>query len=83
VAKIPSYKNLTVDALINDFYAADKYFLWYLEEFLLVHSLPIPPSHNVSFAVFKRLSITLPQIPQVNDLMDLRDTIRTVLPKPS
>src|SRR3981189_3081633 len=54
----------------------------YLEDFLLAHSFPIPPSHNVPFGVFKRLSVTLPQILQVTDLTDLRDTIRTIMPEP-
>ena len=82
VAKNPGYGNVTVDALINKFGAADEFFTWYLEEFLLAHSFPIPQSHNVPFGVFKRLSVTLPQIPQVSDLTDLRDTIRTILPEP-
>jgi len=82
VAKNPGYGNVTVDDLINKFHAVDEYFLWYIEEFLLAHSFPIPPSHNVPFGVFKCLSVTLPQIPQVTDTMDLRDTIRTVFPEP-
>src|SRR6267154_727321 len=82
VAKTPSYGNVFVDTLVNKFQAADEYFLWYLKEFLLAHSFPIPPSHNVLFGVFKRLSVTLPQIPQVTDLTDLRDTIRTIMPEP-
>jgi hypothetical protein len=81
VAKNPGYGNVPVDALVNKFGATD--FLWYLEEFLLAHSLPIPPSHNVPFGVFKRLSVTLPQIPQASDLTDLRDTIKTTLPEPA
>lgn len=81
VAKNPGYGNVTVDTLIK-FCAADEYFLLYLEDFLLAHSFPIPPSHNVPFGVFKRLSVTLPQIPQVADLTDLRDTIRTIWPEP-
>ena len=83
VAKIPGYGNVTVDTLVNTFRAADEFFLWYLEEFLLAHSFPIPPSHDVPFGVFKRLSVTLPQIPQVTDLADLRDTIRTIMPEPA
>jgi hypothetical protein len=83
VAKIPGYGNVTVDALINKFHAADKHFLWYLEEFLFAHSFPIPSSHDVPFGIFKRLSVMLPQIPQVTDLTDLRDTIRTTLPEPA
>ena len=82
VAKNLGYGNVTVDDLINKFHAANKYFLWYIEEFLLAHLFPIPPSHNVPFGIFKRLSVTLPQIPQVMDMMDLRDTIRTVFPEP-
>jgi hypothetical protein len=83
VAKIPGYRNVTVDALINKFHATDKHFLWYLEEFLFMHSFPIPLSHDVPFGIFKRLSVMLPQIPQVTDLTDLRDTIRTTLPEPA
>jgi hypothetical protein len=82
VAKKPGYGNVTADALINKFHAADEHFIWYLEEFLLANSLPIPPSHNVPFGVFKCLSVMLPQIPQVSDLTDLKDTIRTIFPKP-
>ena len=82
VAKNPGYGNVTANALINKFRAADEFFLWYLEEFLLANSIPIPLSHNVPFGVFKRLSVTLPQIAQVTDLTDLRDTIRTILPEP-
>jgi hypothetical protein len=81
VAKTPGYGNMSADMLVNNFGATD--FLWYLEEFLLAQSLPIPSSHNVPFGVFKRVSVTLPQIPQVSDLTDLRDTIRTTLPEPS
>jgi hypothetical protein len=83
VAKIPGYGNVTVDALINKFHAADEHFLWYLEEFLMAHSFPVPLSHDVPFGIFKRLSVMLPQIPQVTDLTDLRDTIRTTLPEPA
>jgi hypothetical protein len=82
VAKNPGYGNVTVDTLINKFGAADEFFTWYLEEFLLAHSFPIPQSHNILFGVFKCLSVTLPQILQVSDLTDLRDTIRTILPEP-
>jgi hypothetical protein len=82
VAKIPGYGFMTVETLVDKFPALDEYFLWYLEEFLLAHSLPIPPSHDVLFGVFKRLSVMLPQIPQVTDVTDLRDTIRTILPEP-
>lgn len=81
VAKIPGYGNMSADMLVNKFGATD--FLWYLEGFLLAHLLPIPLSHNVPFGVFKRVSITLPQIPQAGDLTDLKDTIRTTLPEPS
>lgn len=76
-----------MDTLVNKFGASDSVsdFIWYLEEFLLQHSLPIPSPalHNVPFGVFKRLSVMLPQIPQASDLTDLRDTIRTTLPEPS
>lgn len=81
VAKNPGYGNMSADALVNNFGATD--FLWYLEEFLLAQSLPIPPSHNVPFGVFKRLSVTLPQISQISDQSDIRDTIRTTLPEPA
>ena len=82
VAKIPGYGNMTVDTLVNKFRATDEYFLWYLEDFLLAHSFPIPPSHNVPFGIFKRVSVTLPQIPQVTDMTVLRDMIRTTFPEP-
>ena len=82
VAKIPGYGNVSVDELINKFGAADEWFTWYLEEFLLNHSLPIPPSHNVPFGVYKCLSVMLPQIPQVSDQTVLKDTIRTIFPEP-
>jgi hypothetical protein len=81
VAKTPGYGNVSADMLVNNFGATE--FLWYLEDFLLAHSLPIPPTHNVPFGVFKRVSVTLPRIPQVSDLTDLKDTIRTTLPEPS
>ena len=87
VAKIPGYGNVSMDTLVNKFGASDSVsdFIWYLEEFLLQHSLPIPSPalHNVPFGVFKRLSVMLPQIPQASDLTDLRDTIRMTLPEPS
>ncbi|KAH9983681.1 hypothetical protein BJV77DRAFT_1062367 [Russula vinacea] len=87
VVKIPGYGNVSMDTLVNKFGASDSVsdFIWYLEEFLLQHSLPIPSPalHNVPFGVFKRLSVMLPQIPQASDLMDLRDTIRMTLPEPS
>jgi hypothetical protein len=73
VAKKPGYGNVTVEDLINNG-TAD-------EHFLRTHSIPVqnrPPP----FGVFKRLSVTLPQIPQVSDLTDLRDTIRMIWPKP-
>jgi hypothetical protein len=80
VAKTPGYGYVPIDTLVNKFGAAD--FLWYLKEFLLAHSLPIPP-HNVPFGVFKHLSVTLPQIPQVSDLVNLRDVIWTTLAEPA
>jgi len=83
VAEVPGYGNMTVDTLVNKLHAADKHFIWYLKEFLLAHSLPIPPSHDVPFGIFKCLSVTLPQVPQVTDLTDLRDTIRTIFPEPA
>jgi hypothetical protein len=82
VAKIPGYGNVSVDELINKFGAADQWFTWYLEEFLLKHSLPLPSSHNVPFGVYKCLSVTLPRIPQVSDQTVLKDTIRTIFPEP-
>jgi len=85
VAKVPSYGNVTIDALINKYHATDEWFTWYLEGFLLAHSFPIPPSHNVPFGVFKHLTVTLCQIPQVSDhltMTGLSDTIRTIFPKP-
>ena len=82
VAKVPGYGNLSADELVNKFGAADEWFTWYLEEFLLKHSLPIPPSHNVPFGVYKCLSVTLPQVPQVSDQTVLKDTIRTIFPEP-
>jgi hypothetical protein len=82
VAKKPGYGNVTAETLVNKFGAADEHFLWYLEEFLLAHSIPIPQSYNIPFGVFKRLTVTLPRIPQVSDLTDLRDTIRTIFPEP-
>ena len=81
VAKVPSYRNVTVNDLINKFCAVDEWFTWYLEEFLLVHSLPIPLSHNIPFGVFKCLSVTLPQIPQVTNETSLKDMIRTTFPE--
>lgn len=84
VAKKPGYGMMTVDTLVNKVHAVDEYFLWYLEEFLLAHSIPIPPSHNVPFGIYKQLSVTLPQIPEVTvrDPTDLKDTIRTIFPRP-
>jgi hypothetical protein len=67
MAKIPGYGNMSADTLVDRFGAVD--FLWYLEEFLLAHSLPIPPSHNdIPFGVYKRMSVMLPQIPQVSNV---------------
>ena len=82
VAKIPGYGNVTVDELINKYHAADEHFLWYLEDFLLAHSFRVRPSPSVPLGIFKRLTVALPQIPQVSDLVDLRDTIRTIFPEP-
>jgi hypothetical protein len=82
VAKKPGYGNVTADALINKFQAVDKHFIWYLKEFLLSHSFLLPLTHNVLFGMFKHLSVTLPQIPQVSDKADLTDKIRTILPAP-
>jgi hypothetical protein len=85
VAKVPSYGNVTVDTLINEYHAMDKWFTWYLEGFLLAHSFPIPPSHNVPFRVFKCLTVTLCQIPQVSDhltMTGLSDMIRMIFPEP-
>src|SRR5260370_10649063 len=82
VAKKPRYSDMTVDDLIK-YRTADKSFMCYLDEFLRAHSIPIPPSHNILFGIFKCLSVTLPQIPQVSDPTDLEDTIRTILPEPS
>jgi len=82
VAKKPGYSNVTIDDLIK-YCAMDKWFTWYLDEFLGAHSIPIPLLHNIPFGIFKHLSVTLPQILQVSDLTDLEDMIRTILPEPS
>ncbi len=82
VVKKPGYGNVTVDDLIK-YHAMDKWFIWYLDEFLGAHLISIPPSHNIPFGIFKHLLVTLPQILQVSDLTDLEDTIRTILPEPS
>ena len=79
VAKKPGYGNMTVDALVNKL--CDEHFPWYLKEFLLAHSLPLPQSHNMPLSVFKCLSIILPQIPQVTNLTNLSDTIQTIWPE--
>jgi len=81
VAKKPGYGNMTVDDLIK-YHAMDKWFTRYLDEFFRAHLIPIPPSYNIPFGIFKRLLVTLPQILQVSDLTDLKDTIRTILPEP-
>ena len=79
VAKKPGYGNMTVDALVNKLH--NKHFPWYLKEFLLVHALPLPQSHNMPLSVFKCLLVILPQIPQVTDLTNLSDTIQMIWPE--
>ena len=49
----------------------------------MAKSLPISSSHNILFGVFKHVSVMLPQISEVTDQTDLRDMIRTILPKPA
>ena len=80
VAKKPGYGNVTVDALVNKLH--DEHFPWYLEEFLLAHSLPLPQSHNMPLSVFKCLSVILLQIPQVTDLTNLSNIIQTIYVMP-
>lgn len=84
VAKKPGYGNVTVETLINKSGAADEHFLWYLHDFLRTHSIPVQnrPPQDVPFGIFKRVSVTLPRIPQVSDRTDLKDTIRTIWPEP-
>jgi hypothetical protein len=82
VVKTPGYGNMTVDVMVNKFCPANKFFIWYLEEFLMAQSTPIPLSYDIPFGIFKCLSVMLPQIPQVTDLAVLRDMIRMILPKP-
>ena len=83
VAKSPGYGLLAVKTLINKFCPTNDFFIWYLEEFLMAKSLPVPSSHNIPFGIFKCVSVMLPQIPEVTDQTDLRDTIRTILPEPA
>ena len=83
VAKSPSYGLLTIETLVNKFCPTNDFFIWYLEEFLMAKSLPVPSLHNIPFGIFKRVSVMLPQIPEVTDQTDLRDTIRTILPEPA
>ena len=83
VAKSPGYGLLTVETLVNKFCPTNDFFIWYLEEFLIAKSLPVPSSHNIPFGVFKRVSVMLPQILEVTDQTDLRDTIRIILPEPA
>ena len=83
VTKSPDYGLLTVETLINKFCPTNDFFIWYLKEFLMAKSLPVPSLHNILFGIFKRTSVMLPQIPEMTDQTDLRDMIRTILPKPA
>lgn len=82
VARKPGYGYRTANDLMAIFGAKD--FVWQLETFLAAHSLPIPRSYDkLSFPVFKQFSMFLPQIQQVSDLSNLKDTVRVILPQPA
>ena len=71
----------TVDDMVNMFGTPDLILL--LDTFLGMRSLPIPQSYNAPFPVFKKFSLFLPRIPQISDLLELKDTVRVILPKPA
>ena len=82
VARKPGYGYRTANDLMAIFGAKD--FVWQLETFLAAHSLPIPRSYDkLSFPVFKQFSMFLPQIQQVSDLSNLKDTVCVILPQPA
>lgn len=77
VAKKPGIPRVTVEVITTDFHAPD--FLTNLSSFLESKSI-IPrfiPAINSTFAVYKRLTISLPHIPEAAS-SDRHDTIRAV-----
>ncbi|KAJ7779093.1 hypothetical protein B0H16DRAFT_1878677 [Mycena metata] len=77
IAKTPAFPNVSVSAIETDFHAPD--FIRYLSRFLESKSI-IPrliPTHNTPFPLYKRLSLTLPHVPEVGS-SPVRDTIRAV-----
>ena len=77
MAANPGHGFRLVDDLTTIFGATD--FIWHLKTFLTSHSLRLPHSYNALFPVFKKFSLFLPKIPQVSDLLDLKDSFRVVL----
>ncbi|KAJ7196887.1 hypothetical protein B0H12DRAFT_1038122 [Mycena haematopus] len=81
VAKKPPFPNLTADSIATDFHAPD--FLDNIANFLKAQSIvpALQPTNNSTFPVYKRLSISLPSIPETGN-RDLLDTIRAVKSEP-
>jgi hypothetical protein len=83
VAKTPGYGNLSLTALSAQFGATD--FLSQLEQFLRWEMIYPQHFHTISvpFAVYKQIALYLPNIREVSDLRDLKDTIHTRRSEPA
>ncbi|KAF8121357.1 hypothetical protein K438DRAFT_1913726 [Mycena galopus ATCC 62051] len=81
VAKKPAFPHLTAASLATDFHAPA--FLDNLDDFLHSKSItpPFVPADNSTFPVYKRLSLSLPRIPEAIS-SDLRDTVRAIKGSP-
>ncbi|KAF8207986.1 hypothetical protein K438DRAFT_1574672 [Mycena galopus ATCC 62051] len=81
VAKKPAFPHLTAASLATDFHAPA--FLNNLDDFLHSKSIipPFVPADNSTFPVYKRLSLSLPRIPEAIS-SDLRDTVRAIKGSP-
>ncbi|KAJ7438105.1 hypothetical protein B0H11DRAFT_1884753 [Mycena galericulata] len=77
VAKTPGFPSLTATSIATDFHAPD--FLPKLADFMDSESIPtiIEPSEASTFPVYKRLSLTLPDVSEVTSHVVL-DKIRAV-----
>ncbi|KAJ7019294.1 hypothetical protein C8F04DRAFT_1182372 [Mycena alexandri] len=77
VAKTPGFPTVTVAAIQADFHAPD--FIRNLGRFLQTKGITprLQPALNTTFPLYKRLSFTLAQIPEVGST-NVRDTVRAV-----
>ncbi|KAJ7458309.1 hypothetical protein B0H11DRAFT_1873281 [Mycena galericulata] len=81
VAKKPGFPGLSASSIAADFHAPD--FLTHIARFLDSKSITprLIPGDNSTFPVYKRLSLSLPAIPEVGS-SDVQDNVRAIKGEP-